>query len=121
MGSSAISPASRQRYMRGVPYVQVPTTLLAAGRLIGGWQDGDQPSSRQEHDRRVPSAARRVIADLETLDTLSQRELVAGLAEVIKYGPIADSDFFGWIETNIDDLLGRDKTALGHAVASHVA
>jgi 3-dehydroquinate synthase len=58
----------------------------------------------------------RVICDLDTLDTLPDRELSAGLAEVIKYGPIADAAFLDWIEANIDTLRARDKTALAHAV-----
>ena len=58
----------------------------------------------------------KVIADLDTLDTLPDREISAGLAEVIKYGPIADDDFMGWIEKNIDALRARDKAALAHAI-----
>jgi 3-dehydroquinate synthase len=58
----------------------------------------------------------RVIADLDTLDTLPDRELRAGLAEVIKYGPIADAGFLCWIEDNLDALLSRDKAVLGYAV-----
>jgi len=58
----------------------------------------------------------RVVADLNTLDTLSDRELSAGLAEVIKYGPIADDAFFTWIEANLAALWARDKAALAHAV-----
>jgi 3-dehydroquinate synthase len=57
-----------------------------------------------------------VIADLDTLDTLPERELRAGLAEVIKYGPIADAAFLTWIEEHLDALLARDKAALRHAV-----
>ena len=57
-----------------------------------------------------------MIADLDTLDTLPQRELSAGLAEVIKYGPIADAVFLDWIEAHLDDLLARDKAALAYAV-----
>ncbi|MBL8999063.1 MAG: 3-dehydroquinate synthase, partial [Gemmatimonadetes bacterium] len=56
------------------------------------------------------------IADLDTLDTLPDRELRAGLAEVIKYGPIADAGFLCWIEDNLDALLARDKAVLGYAV-----
>jgi 3-dehydroquinate synthase len=59
---------------------------------------------------------RLVVADLATLDTLPQRELSAGLAEVIKYGPIADAAFLDWVETNIDALVQRDDSALAHAV-----
>jgi len=59
---------------------------------------------------------RLVVCDLGTLATLPQRELSAGLAEVIKYGPIADMEFLGWIERNIDALMARDTAALAHAV-----
>jgi 3-dehydroquinate synthase len=58
----------------------------------------------------------RVVCDLDTLITLPQRELVAGLAEVIKYGPIADEPFLQWIESNLDGLLAREPRALAHAV-----
>ncbi len=58
----------------------------------------------------------RVVCDLDVLNTLPPRELSAGLAEVIKYGPIADAAFLDWIETNIDALLARDPAALAHAV-----
>jgi 3-dehydroquinate synthase len=59
---------------------------------------------------------RRVLCDLDTLASLPQRELLAGLAEVIKYGPIADEPFLQWIEDHLDALLARDATALAHAV-----
>jgi 3-dehydroquinate synthase len=59
---------------------------------------------------------RRVLADLSVLDTLPARELSAGLAEVIKYGPIADAAFLDWVESHLDALLARDKAALAHAV-----
>jgi len=58
----------------------------------------------------------RVIADLQTLSTLPRREVAAGLAEVIKYGPIADDEFFRWIEAHVDQLLALDPAALAHAV-----
>ena len=102
-------------YMRGVPYVQVPTTLLAqVDSSVGGKTAINHPLGKNMIGAfHQPT---RVVADLDTLDTLPQRELVAGLAEVIKYGPIADNDFLGWMEENIDDLLRRKKTALGYAV-----
>ena len=101
--------------MRGVPYVQVPTTLLAqVDSSVGGKTAINHPLGKNMIGAfHQPT---RVVADLDTLDTLPQRELVAGLAEVIKYGPIADNDFLGWMEENIDDLLRRKKTALGYAV-----
>ena len=57
-----------------------------------------------------------MICDLATLDTLPQRELLAGLAEVIKYGPIADAEFLSWLEAHMDQLLARDRQALKHAI-----
>ena len=102
-------------YMRGIDCVQVPTTLLAqVDSSVGGKTGVNHPLGKNMigafHQPRL------VVADLDTLDTLPQRELVAGLAEVIKYGPIADATFLDWIEQNLDALLGRDKEALAHAV-----
>ena len=102
-------------YMRGVPFVQVPTTLLAqVDSSVGGKTAINHPLGKnmigafyQPH---------RVLCDLDTLITLPDRELSAGLAEVIKYGPIADADFLDWIEVNLDALLARDPQALAHAV-----
>jgi 3-dehydroquinate synthase len=102
-------------YMRGVPCVQVPTTLLAqVDSSVGGKTAINHPLGKNMIG--VFNQPLRVVADLDTLDTLPQRELIAGLAEVIKYGPIADEAFLGWIETNLDALKARDKTALAHAV-----
>ncbi|MEP7058997.1 MAG: 3-dehydroquinate synthase [Caldimonas sp.] len=102
-------------YMRGVRYVQVPTTLLAqVDSSVGGKTAINHPLGKNMIG--AFHQPRRVIADLDTLDTLPQRELVAGLAEVIKYGPIADSAFFEWTEANIGLLLERDKSALAYAV-----
>ncbi len=103
-------------YMRGVPFVQVPTTLLAqVDSSVGG-----KTAINHARGKNMVGAFHqpvRVIADLDALDTLPQREVAAGLAEVIKYGPIADEAFFDWIERNIGALVARDKTALAHAVA----
>jgi len=102
-------------YMRGVPYVQVPTTLLAqVDSSVGGKTAINHPLGKNMIG--VFNQPLRVIADLDTLDTLPQRELVAGLAEVIKYGPIADAGFLDWIEANLDALKSRDKAALAHAI-----
>jgi 3-dehydroquinate synthase len=102
-------------YMRGVPFVQVPTTLLAqVDSSVGGKTAINHPLGKNMIGAFYQPL--RVIADLDTLDTLPQREISAGLAEVIKYGPIADVEFFCWIETHIDALLARDKAALAHAV-----
>lgn len=102
-------------YMRGVPFVQVPTTLLAqVDSSVGGKTAINHPLGKNMIGAFYQPL--RVIADLDTLDTLPERELSAGLAEVIKYGPIADDAFLHWIDTNLDALLDRDKTALAHAV-----
>lgn len=102
-------------YMRGVPYVQVPTTLLAqVDSSVGGKTAINH--ARGKNMIGVFNQPLRVVADLDALDTLPQRELVAGLAEVIKYGPIADDGFLAWIEDSLDALLARDKRALAHAV-----
>jgi 3-dehydroquinate synthase len=102
-------------YMRGVPCVQVPTTLLAqVDSSVGGKTAINHPLGKNMIG--VFNQPLRVVADLDTLDTLPQRELIAGLAEVIKYGPIADEAFLGWIETNLDALKARDKPTLAHAV-----
>ena len=102
-------------YMRGVAYVQVPTTLLAqVDSSVGGKTAINHPAGKNMIGAFYQPL--RVIADLDTLDTLPDREISAGLAEVIKYGPIADDDFLGWIEQHIDALRARDKTALAYAV-----
>ncbi|MDC8785485.1 3-dehydroquinate synthase [Roseateles koreensis] len=102
-------------YMRGVPFVQVPTTLLAqVDSSVGGKTAINHPLGKNMIGAFYQPE--RVIADLDSLDTLPQRELSAGLAEVIKYGPIADADFLQWIEDNLDALLSRDKAALAYAV-----
>ena len=102
-------------YMRGVPYVQVPTTLLAqVDSSVGG-----KTAINHALGKNMIGAfyqPQRVLCDLDTLATLPQRELSAGLAEVIKYGPIADGDFLDWIETHLDALLARDPQALAYAV-----
>ncbi|MDM4767721.1 3-dehydroquinate synthase [Pelomonas sp. SE-A7] len=102
-------------YMRGVPFVQVPTTLLSqVDSSVGGKTAINHPLGKNMVGAFYQPV--RVLADLDTLDTLPQRELSAGLAEVIKYGPIADAAFLDWIEANLDALMARDKTALAHAV-----
>jgi len=102
-------------YMRGVSYVQVPTTLLAqVDSSVGGKTGINHPLGKNMIGAFHQPGL--VVADLDTLDTLPQRELVAGLAEVIKYGPIADAAFLAWTEDNLEALLRRDKSALLHAV-----
>lgn len=102
-------------YMRGVPYVQVPTTLLAqVDSSVGGKTAINHPAGKNMIG--AFHQPRRVVADLDTLDTLPRREIAAGLAEVIKYGPIADDAFLGWLEANLDGLLRLDKPLLAHAI-----
>jgi len=102
-------------YMRGVPFVQVPTTLLAqVDSSVGGKTAINHPLGKNMVGAFYQP--QRVLCDLATLDTLPDRELRAGLAEVIKYGPIADMVFLDWIEDQLDALLARDRAALAHAV-----
>ncbi|MDE1997357.1 MAG: 3-dehydroquinate synthase [Burkholderiales bacterium] len=102
-------------YMRGVPFVQVPTTLLAqVDSSVGGKTAINHPAGKNMIGAFYQP--QRVICDLNTLSTLPQRELLAGIAEVIKYGPIADADFLTWLEANLDALLARDLDALTHAI-----
>ena len=102
-------------YMRGVPFVQVPTTLLAqVDSSVGGKTAINHPAGKNMIGAFYQPL--RVVCDIDTLDTLPQRELLAGLAEVIKYGPIADEPFLAWLEVNLDKLLARDRAALKHAI-----
>lgn len=102
-------------YMRGVPFVQVPTTLLAqVDSSVGGKTAINHPLGKNMVGAFYQP--RLVVCDLDTLATLPARELSAGLAEVIKYGPIADMAFLDWIEASMDKLLARDTQALAHAV-----
>ena len=102
-------------YMRGVDYIQVPTTLLAqVDSSVGGKTAINHPLGKNMigafHQPRL------VVADVDVLSTLPQRELLAGLAEVIKYGAVIDAAFLDWIDANLDALLQRDPAALVHAV-----
>ncbi|MDR0458416.1 MAG: 3-dehydroquinate synthase [Burkholderiaceae bacterium] len=102
-------------YMRGVPFVQVPTTLLAqVDSSVGGKTGINHPLGKNMIGAFYQPLT--VACDLATLKTLPPRQLSAGLAEVIKYGPIADMAFFGWIEQHIDALRACDAHALAHAV-----
>ena len=102
-------------YMRGVPFVQVPTTLLAqVDSSVGGKTAINHPLGKNMIGAFYQP--RLVVCDLDTLATLPAREFSAGLAEVIKYGPIADLEFLAWIEGNIQGLMDRDATLMAHAV-----
>jgi 3-dehydroquinate synthase len=102
-------------YQRGVPFVQVPTTLLAqVDSSVGGKTAINHPSGKNMIGAFHQPLA--VYADVDTLATLPARELRAGLAEVIKHGLIGDLGFFEWLESNIGQLLARDTEALVYAV-----
>lgn len=102
-------------YLRGVPYIQVPTTLLAqVDSAVGGKTAINHPRGKNMIGAFYQPLA--VIADTDTLATLPRRELVAGLAEVIKYGLIRDPEFFAWLEANLARLLARESEALIHAI-----
>ncbi len=102
-------------FMRGVPFVQVPTTLLSqVDSSVGGKTGINHPLGKNMIGAFYQPQL--VVCDLDSLDTLPVRELSAGLAEVIKYGPIADMAFMDWLESNVDALMTRDKKALAHAV-----
>lgn len=102
-------------FMRGVPFVQVPTTLLAqVDSSVGGKTAINHPLGKNMIGAFYQP--RLVVCDLDTLKTLPAPELSAGLAEVIKYGPIYDMAFFEWLEQNMPALLGQDPHALRHAV-----
>ena len=102
-------------YQRGVDFIQVPTTLLAqVDSSVGGKTGVNHPLGKNMigafHQPRM------VLADAHTLNTLDNRQLIAGLAEVIKYGIIRDAAFFDWLETHMDDLRARDPQALAFAI-----
>ena len=102
-------------YMRGVPFVQVPTTLLAqVDSSVGGKTAVNHPLGKNMIGAFYQP--QQVVCDLGVLDTLPDREMSAGLAEVIKYGASIDVEFLGWLERNIDALRARDRAALTHAV-----
>ena len=102
-------------YQRGMPFVQVPTTLLAqVDSSVGGKTGINHPLGKNMIGAFWQPRA--VLIDTSVLRTLPDRELRAGLAEVIKYGAIRDEAFFAWLETNVDALLARDAEALLHAI-----
>lgn len=102
-------------FQRGAPFIQIPTTLLAqVDSSVGGKTAINHPLGKNMigafYQPRV------VIADTDTLKTLPDRELSAGIAEVVKYGLIGDAKFFAWLEANMDRLVARDPAALTHAI-----
>jgi len=102
-------------YQRGVNFIQVPTTLLSqVDSSVGGKTGVNHPLGKNMIGAfHQPQC---VVVDTATLDTLPDRELSAGLAEVIKYGLINDAEFFGWLERNMPSLVARDATALSYAI-----
>ncbi len=102
-------------YQRGIAFLQIPTTLLAqVDSSVGGKTGVNHPLGKNMIGAFYQPQC--VIADADVLDTLDDRQLAAGLAEVIKYGLIRDLEFFEWLENNIDALLARDKQALAYAI-----
>jgi 3-dehydroquinate synthase len=102
-------------YQRGVPLVQVPTTLLSqVDSSVGGKTAINHPAGKNMIGSFYQPQA--VIIDLEMLQSLPEREFQAGLAEVVKYGAIMDAAFFVWLEQNVTLLMKRDFDALGYAV-----
>jgi 3-dehydroquinate synthase len=103
-------------WMRGVRFVQIPTTLLAmVDSSVGGKTAVDLESGKNLVGAFHQPVA--VLADLSTLKTLPERELKAGLAEVIKYGAVFDVGFFSWLEKHIEEMLALDETALIEAIS----
>lgn len=102
-------------YQRGVPFIQIPTTLLSqVDSSVGGKTGINHPLGKNMVGAFWQPKL--VLADTDTLKTLPDRELSAGMAEVIKYGLIRDLPFLDWLETNMDGLLARDGELLGHAI-----
>jgi 3-dehydroquinate synthase len=102
-------------YQRGMPFVQVPTTLLAqVDSSVGGKTGVNHPLGKNMIGAFWQPRA--VVIDTDCLVTLPERELRAGLAEVIKYGAIRDTGFFAWLEGNLEALLAKDPAALAQAI-----
>ena len=102
-------------YQRGVNFIQIPTTLLSqVDSSVGGKTGVNHPLGKNMIGAfHQPQC---VIADTDTLNTLPDRELSAGIAEVIKYGLICDSDFYQWLDANVEQLFDRNQAALGEAI-----
>jgi 3-dehydroquinate synthase len=102
-------------YLRGVPFIQIPTTLLSqVDSSVGGKTGINHPLGKNMIGAFYQPQL--VLADIDTLNTLPARVLSAGLAEVIKYGLIRDADFFNWLETNMQKLVDLDSTAISYAI-----
>lgn len=102
-------------YQRGVNFIQVPTTLLSqVDSSVGGKTGVNHPLGKNMIGAFYQPSA--VVIDTDTLNTLPDRELSAGVAEVIKYGLINDAEFFDWLEANTDALMAREVEALSYAI-----
>ncbi len=102
-------------YQRGIPFIQIPTTLLAqVDSSVGGKTAINHPRGKNMIGAFYQPQL--VLADTNTLNTLPDREFRSGLAEIIKYGLILDRPFFDWLDTNLASLLARDTTALTYAI-----
>jgi 3-dehydroquinate synthase len=102
-------------YLRGVPFIQIPTTLLSqVDSSVGGKTGINHPLGKNMIGAFYQPQL--VLADIDTLNTLPARELSAGLAEVIKYGLIRDADFFTWLERNMPQLVALNSEALSYAI-----
>jgi len=102
-------------YLRGVPFIQVPTTLLSqVDSSVGGKTGINHPLGKNMIGAFYQPQL--VLADIDTLQTLPAREFAAGMAEVIKYGLIRDADFFDWLEINMASLMQLNGTVLSYAI-----
>lgn len=107
-------------YMRGIDFVQIPTTLLAqVDASVGGKTGVNHPLGKNMIGAFWQPKA--VLIDPQTLQTLPAREMRAGVAEVIKYGLIGDAEFFEWLEDHVEDVLALDPEALAHAIKTSCA
>jgi 3-dehydroquinate synthase len=102
-------------YLRGVPFIQIPTTLLSqVDSSVGGKTGINHPLGKNMIGAFYQPQV--VLADIDTLQTLPAREFSAGMAEVIKYGLIRDIEFFNWLEANMTQLMALDETAISEAI-----
>lgn len=102
-------------YLRGVPFIQIPTTLLSqVDSSVGGKTGINHPLGKNMIGAFYQPQL--VLADIDTLQTLPSREFSAGMAEVIKYGLIRDPDFFDWLEMHIEQLMALDESSISEAI-----
>ena len=102
-------------FLRGVPFIQIPTTLLSqVDSSVGGKTGINHPLGKNMIGAFYQPQV--VLADIDTLKTLPPREFSAGMAEVIKYGLMRDADFFDWLEGNVEALMALDEQALSYAI-----